>query len=65
MCRRFGVSRWIKIGHRFDVESEMDKNDSWRPPEAEKVQTETFWGDLGPRAQIKRGPKSIQDRSKT
>ena len=33
MCRRFGVSRWIKIGHRFYVESKMDKNGSWRPPE--------------------------------
>jgi hypothetical protein len=36
----------------------MDKKASWRRQEAEKVPTETFLDDVGPKVEIKRGPTS-------
>ena len=43
----------------------MDKKGSWRFQGAEKVPTETFLVDVGPHVEIKRGPRSTQNRSKT
>ena len=56
--RCFCVLRSIKSDLRFDLHLEIDKKASWRPQEAEKVPTETFWDDLGPQVEIKRGPTS-------
>ena len=49
----------------FYVNLETDKKASWSPQEAEKVPTETFWDDVGPQVEIKRGPRATQNRSKT
>ena len=46
--RCFGVLASIKSGLRFYVNLETDKKASWRPQDAEKVPTETFWDDFGP-----------------
>ncbi len=63
--RCFGVLTSIKSGLRFYVNLETDQKASWRPQEAEKVPTETFLDDFGPQVEIKRGPRSTQNRSKT
>jgi hypothetical protein len=63
--RCFGVLTSIKSGLRFYANLETDQKASWRPQEAEKVPTETFLDDLGPQVEIKRGPRSTQNRSKT
>ena len=61
----FGVLTSINSGLRFDVNLETDQKASWRPQEAEKIPTETFWDDFGPRVEIKRGPRATPNRSKT
>ncbi len=52
-----GVLTSIQRGLLFDANLETDKKKgSWRPQEAEKVPTETFWDALGSKVGIKRGP---------
>ena len=62
--RCFGVLASIKSGLRFYVNLETDKKASWRPQEAEKVPTESFWDDCGPQVETKRGPRSTPNRLK-
>ncbi len=63
--RCFCVLASVKSGLRFYVNLETDKKGSWSPQEAEHVPTETFWNDVGPQVEIKRGPRATQNRSKT